>query len=496
MAPPVAPARVLALAMAFAVAAAPGGAAAQDMDDDPLAEGITDPSYRPKALADFWRRAVEPAGAVEPQAPDPADAEGLRGTAAPGRVGAVAERDAEAPFREFRPGRFETGLETVRERRREELEPPGLNLGTFTALPSVEIGTVRTSNVFRTAVDRKADARLSLRPALQIDSRWSRHAASLAAEGEWGPYGTYTSENVLRGSVTADGRADLSPWLAAGLRLGFAAEQEGRGSTDAVNGAARPGRLRSYRAEADISRRFNRLTATLRGGLALSDYDDVDLLGGGSENGDDRDVATRSVGARVTWELGPAANVYADISADRRSYSQSVDDDGFRRSSTGWRGALGTAVEIARLARLDLEAGYVGRNYDDAALQSISDATLDAALTVAVTPVTTFRAGAGTEVEETTAAGASARLIRSAFVGVDHEVLRHFIVSADLAFENEALRGRSAATDTLSASLAGEYALGRQAAIVAGASHEVERPDDGTGEVVENLVSVGLRLRR
>ena len=399
---------------------------------------------------------------------------------------------------DYRAPGFERRLETVADRRRAELDAVGLKAGSFTFFPELQISGSSTDNVFSTATARKSDTIVALRPSFLLRSDWRRHAVALAGEGEWGVYSRYKSENILRGSLTGEARADLTPYASVGLGVSIAGDQEGRGSPDAVAGASGPVALRTYAARANLSQRFNRLVATLRGGISLTDYDDVDLVAGGSDNNDDRDVGANTLGLRLTYEVSPAASVYGDLELDRRSYRQRLDDDGFQRSSDGWRAAIGTNVEVGRLARLDLEVGYEARDYEDARLASIGAVTADGLLTWSMTPLTTLRLGAGTDVAETTAAQASARVTRRASIGVDHELLRHFILGADISFENERLQGgaRTGETDTISASLGGEYRLSRETSVVARLTREVERPRDNGGDIAETIASVGVTLRR
>jgi len=420
--------------------------------------------------------------ALAGQNPDPAFAGARNG----GRAGT------------YRAQGFDTRLETVADRRRAELDPIGLKVGTYTFFPQIQATTTRTDNVFSTTTAKKSDTIVALRPSFELRSDWRRNAVAIAGTGEWGMFTRYKSENILRGALTGEARLDFTPFIAAGLRLSVASDQEGRGSPDAITGASGPVRLRTYGAELSLSRRLNRLVGTLRGGLSLTDYDDVDLLAGGSDNNDDRDVKTSSIGLRLAYELSPAASVYGDLELDRQSNRQPIDDEGFQRSSDGWRAALGTNVEIGRVARLDLEVGYVARNYEDVRLAAIGAVTADGLLTWSMTPLTTLRIGAGTDIGATTVASASARVTRRASIGIDHELLRHFTLGADFTYENERLRGSGEAgkTDTFSASFGGQYRLNRETSIEARFRREVERPGDNSGNTTENVASVGLTLRR
>jgi len=398
---------------------------------------------------------------------------------------------------EYRVRGFESRLETVRSRQRAELEPVGLRAGTFTMFPALEMTTSHTDNIFAASTDRKSDTKFSLKPSILVRSDWSRHGFALTGEGEWGVYSHYRSENTLRGTLAGEGRIDISRFSSAGMRLSFASEQEGRGSSDAVEGAEGPVRYRNFGLQGNFSQRLNRLVATLRGGFLRTDYDDIGLALGGTDNNDDRDVDTGHLGLRLAYEVSPAVRVYGDVEVDRRTYRQRLDDEGYERSSDGWRTAMGTNFEAGGLAHLDLEVGYNSRDFEDARLAAIGAFTADGRFTWAVTPLTTMRLGAGTNVEETTEAGASAKVTRKVSAGLDHELQRHFILSADLGIEREQIRGTPTETDTVTASFGGEYWFGRQASVVAKLAREVEKANNTVGEdVTETVISVGVKLRR
>jgi len=489
--------------------AALGGAqplAAQTAQNDPAADDASLQSLFPEDPWALLRAAFPAAGQrggnddIETPLRPTFGEDAGDGNAAAGQNQGAAATGARTGGRAgtYRAQGFDTRLETVADRRRAELDPIGLKAGTFTFFSQIQVSTARTDNVFSTTAEKKSDTILTLRPSFELQSDWRRHAVALAGTGEWGKFSRYKSEDVLRGALTGEARLDFTPFIAAGLRLSMASDQEGRGSPDANAGATGPVRLRSYEGQLSLAQRFNRLVATLRAGLSLTDYDDVDLRDGGSDNNDDRDVETRSIGLRLAYELSPAASVYGDLELDRQSNRQRIDDDGFRRSSDGWRGALGANVEIGRVARINLEVGYAARDYEDARLAAIGAVTADGLLTWSVTPLTTLRIGAGTDIGATTVASASARVTRRASIGIDHELLRHFTLGADLTYENERLRGGSETekTDTISASFGGEYRLSREASIEARFRREVERAGDNSGDTTENIASVGLTLRR
>ena len=64
---------------------------------------------------------------------------------------------------------------SVMDRERPELDPIGIHLGGFTALPSVQFGLGETDNALLTQTERKHDGFVTVKPRVLVRSNWSVH---------------------------------------------------------------------------------------------------------------------------------------------------------------------------------------------------------------------------------------------------------------------------------------------------------------------------------
>ena len=385
----------------------------------------------------------------------------------------------------------------VRERRREELEPVGLRAGSFLVFPEIETGVQATDNVFAVGTgDKKSDIVYLARPRLRAQSDWGRHELAFAYEGEYGVYDTFTSENPEATRAGVSGRIDLTQATRLSAEAGYAQDQEGRGSVDASDAAAEPTVRRGYTLRGGAEHRISRVTASLRGGIEAVDFENgVDLAGVIIDNSD-RDRTERLVGGRLAYELTGTTTVYGDGEYRWRDYDRALDDGGFARDAERATATAGAILRPRAPLRAEISVGLVHEDAADPRLAELDEVALDTALAWAVTPITTLNAAFQTRLDATTVAGASSSVARTVSAGIDHELRRNLVVSSNVSHEWTDYPGAPLQEETTTVSIAGEWWVTRMAALVAGYEHERQTTNDGSGTITENIVSLGMKMRR
>lgn len=389
----------------------------------------------------------------------------------------------------------EPRLQTVNERPRPELEQLGIRLGSFILTTDTETGAEFTSNVFGDSEDAQSDVLYVIRPNVELRSDWNVHEVGLRFSGEYGSYAENPSENPIETELEASGRLDVTRATALGLRATFATEQESRGDQNVSDTASEPTRSRSYGIEGDASHTFNRLTLALRGSAEVEDFDDSGDAVTGIDNNDDRDATTTGAGLRSTYEVSPATQLFVDAQLNWQRFDQVIDDNGFARDADLRRFTGGVIFEPTPVIRAEIAVGHVHVDLADLRLSSVDAVTVDADIFWSPTPLTTVSASLDTEVDDTTLVGASAEVSRSVGARIDHELLRNLVIGGGGSFERTEFRGITLEEDTILADVGAEYWLSRSLAIVARYEHETQTTNDDQGAVVENVVTVGLRLR-
>ena len=261
------------------------------------------------------------------------------------------------------------------------------------------------------------------------------------------------------------------------------------------------GRSLSYTfgASTAVTQRFNRLALTLRGTLDRSSYDDG-LRSGALRNGGlftnqiSSDYNTVGAVARASYELQPGWTPYVEVRADQRQYDNTLDADGFRRSSDGGTVKVGSTFEITRLVTADLSAGYGQRSYDDARLPDLRGPIADAAITWVATPLTTLTLRGVTSFEETTLAGSSGAITRRVSLDLNHNLLRNLAIGGTLSYLQAEYEGIKLRDDGYAVSANATYRFTRNLSVRAAWAHERANSTDRTQNYIANTYLLSTRF--
>jgi hypothetical protein len=385
----------------------------------------------------------------------------------------------------------------VRQRRREELEPVGLRAGSFLIFPEIETSVQVTDNVFAVGTgDKKSDVVYLARPRVRAQSDWGRHELAFAYEGEYGVYDTFSSEDPEATRAGISGRIDVTQSTRLSAEAGYAQDQEGRGDIDASDAASEPTVRRGYTLRGGVEHQVSRVTASLRGGIEVADFENGIELSGAIIDNSDRDRTETPIGGRLAYELSETTTIYGDGEYRWRDYERAPDDDGFTRDAERVTVTAGAILSPRAPLRAEISVGLVHEDPADPRLAELDEVAFDTVLAWAVTPITTLNAAFQTRLDATTVAGASSSVARTVSAGIDHELRRNLVVSSNVSHEWTDYPGAPLQEETTTVSIAGEWWVTRVAALVAGYEHERQTTNDGSGTISENIVSLGMKVRR
>ena len=284
--------------------------------------------------------------------------------------------------------------------------PTGLDTGGIRFYPSLEIGGVATSNVAQSGTNPKSDFGFRLKPSLRFESDWSRHSWTGQVSAEVLRYLNNPNLSTLTGSADTKFRLDIRHTTQADFTANFTANETGLGDSSLPGNALEPRRDKSFGIGADLVHDFGGLEGSVRLALARSVYDNVALVGGGTEQNADRDYTEPSLTFRAT--LGDSVarlRPYAEISYAPRIHDQTIDDNGQKRNSQGLAGTLGLNFADDPIWQGDVALTYLVRNYADPALSSNSAFGLRGRVQWSPVPLLKLEAVSGVDLGETANAG-------------------------------------------------------------------------------------------
>lgn len=351
--------------------------------------------------------------------------------------------------------------DTVTSRPRPEYDPLGVRLGGFFLYPKAELSEAYRDNIYYSDGNEESDFITVLSPSLLLKSNWNNHALNFFAGADIGRYIDNSDENYEDFRAGFDGRVDIDRSANVTGGFQFAEKHESRSSPDSPSSAAEPATYAEYGPQVAITKRFNRLSMRLGGDLAVLDFDDVTANNGSILNQDDRDRMETEGSFRLGYEIMPQYEAFVRTAVNDRDYDDSVDDNNVNRDSQGWEVMGGVALDLGGVTYGNVFVGYMSQDFDDPTLQSVNGIGFGGDITWNPTQLTTAKFAIARTVEETTLSGAAGALSTQFRAGVDHELLRNVILSANAEYENNDYEGISRDDDIISVGGGGDYLLNR-----------------------------------
>jgi hypothetical protein len=281
--------------------------------------------------------------------------------------------------------------------------PIGIHTGGFSFYPSLDIGSVATSNVAQSNLNRKTDFGLRLKPSIRFESDWSRHSWTGAATAEMMRYLQNPDLSTLTGSVSTNFRLDIRHTTRSDFAASFSASETGLGDTSVPAAAAEQRRDQNFGLSADIVHDFGGLEGSVRAAVNRSNFSDVALTGGGKENNADRNYIEPSLTLRASLgDVGARLKPYAEIAYAPRLHDQSIDRNGQRRDSQGLTGTIGVTLNDGPIWEGDIALAYLVRGYADPNLATASALGLRGRMGWSPMPLLKIEGVTGIDLAETT----------------------------------------------------------------------------------------------
>ena len=295
------------------------------------------------------------------------------------------------------------GLRTATSEGRNDVQ--GVRMGTFILRPSL----TETIGSERTTVGKDTTSRTYLRSGLRasLTSDWDLHQLKIEAEGTWEKTLSGVRQDDPEAKINAELRLDLSDETTATLRAGYSLSREEIGDPNAVANAVTQAEVNEYTAGAEITRDLGVLRTTAGLDFTRQTYGDVTLANGQLIDQSARDNNEGRIRGRLGYELSPALIPFIEASYGRILYDEHVDASGYVRDADLYATKAGLEVDFGEKLKGELAGGYMVADFDDAALHSISAATIDSSALWSPRRGTDIAWNLRTEIEPTTTAGDS-----------------------------------------------------------------------------------------
>lgn len=357
----------------------------------------------------------------------------------------------------------------VRDRPQPAYDPLGIRAGGFTVFPQLQSGVVHDDNVFAAEENRQPATTLRVAPEVLVRSNWSRHALETRARAEIDRNLDFDSENTTDWSLGAAGRLDIVRGVDITLAADYAHDHEARTAAGAGPVARRP--ITFDLASASLAATRTRGRLRLRADAAVLRYDYRDGLNdaGAVIEQDDRNRTVARLTGRADYALSPATALFFQVARDDRDYRIVAWSP--ERSSSGHEALAGVDFELGALIRGEVAAGYIRQDFQDTAYGDLDGFSGRARLSWFPTQLTTLTASAARSVEDTGVIGSAGALRTDLSIGVDHELLRNLILTAETAWSEDDYNGLDRTDTRFAAGFNAVYRLNRHYGLTAGLAY-------------------------
>lgn len=373
--------------------------------------------------------------------------------------------------------------------------PLGIRTGTFLLFPTLEQGIGWTSNASDSPDGGDAvfsETALSL----QAVSDWSRHSATIEADGSYRRSLSGEEISDPEGGVLGTLRLDLGSDFAASASAGYRLRPESASSPYAVEDATSSPLRHTLLGGAEIAKDVGKLGFALRGDVVRDVYGDADLAGGETLSQSDRNSTLATVTLRTGYELSPALRPFVEGEFGRRFFDERVDSAGYERSALRYGARAGLELDLSEKFRGEIAAGWLWERPEDDRLDDVSAPYVAGSLIWSPRRLTEVEFSGSTTVETATAAGETGSVLYTGAVTVRRE-LRHNLTGTALAGLDWRDYVGSGGNELL---LRGELGLtwwmNRNAGITGRLAHERLTSDFEDRDYDASTVYLGLTLQR
>ena len=361
--------------------------------------------------------------------------------------------------------------QSVISRAKTDYAPVGIRMGAFKLLPTLSSENEWKDNIYSSQNNTVSDFIFHVQPALAIQSDWKRHALSFTLNSDVQTYATRSAEDKQNYSFNLDGKFDVLKNSFAQAKFLYANMYEDRGQATSIFGdpssgfsALKPTNYQTMGSSLAYEHKVNRIRLTVGDDATYLRYQNgtAPVTFAVIDNDKNRSRLHNEISFRVGYELNPNYEAFIKTSYNVINYDSQFSVDHLQRSSTGYRGVTGVALDLTGKLTGDVYIGYQSQDYKDSQLNTISGMTGGVGLKWSPSGLTTVQTKIDRIINETVQGLSSGVLSTSMVVNVDHELLRNIILSANAGYMTNNYRGGNNRTENVySAGFDAKYLINR-----------------------------------
>jgi hypothetical protein len=382
---------------------------------------------------------------------------------------------------------------SVRQRPRPDYEAIGIKTGGFTLYPRVTVSAEHDDNIYATAVDEESDTIWRVKPEMAVRSNWSRHALGAYASASINRYADFGSEDTEEYTVGVNGRLDVERGASVTGSLRYQDLTEPRTAPTSPAAATAPVQYTLVSANLNGVKEFNRLRLVGAFDSKAYNYKDAHNSAGGIVEQDTRDRDEFRYSGKAEYAVSPDTALFLALVGNQKNYDLTIAG----RDSDGYTATVGANFELSQVIRGSLEGGYMKQSYDNPAYASIDGFNALGEVEWFPTQLTTVTLNGARTIEEAVVSGSPGYIANTVSAGVDHELLRNVLLSAQANYEKDDYQSIDRNDKRTGFNASATYLMNRSAALVVSYTY-LKQNSSGTNKSSsfdDNKIAASLALQ-
>jgi hypothetical protein len=325
---------------------------------------------------------------------------------------------------------------SVTDRQRLDYDPVGVQIGSFTLLPSVQGGAAYSDNVYQTTTAKVSDGFVAVRPSIKLMSDWEVNSLGVSATGNFVRYFKQTARDEDGWSVGANSRLSLDPYkfVSISARTGRYYEDQFVGAPQANLKSAVSAQSTAGAANIDVQ--IADLRSVIAGDFTHLVYSPVTTFANTSQAQTERNRDIGRIIEHVEYRISPDVMAFVEAVGTFTGYQTNLANGQLNRDSTEVRAQAGVSLDLAAKVRGNLAVGYIDRRYDAPTLyQSVKGFSLNARVEYFPSGLTSVTLAARRDIEDAVYIGAGGFFNNGVTLRVDHELYRNVLLNAAADYE-------------------------------------------------------------
>lgn len=365
--------------------------------------------------------------------------------------------------------------ETVINRPRPEFDPIGLRFDDYFWFPHAELDESYNSNIFATSSKPTTDLITALAPSFDLISIFPRDALNLHGSSLLQFFANHSAQNTQDGTVSADGRYDVTAGSSFFGNAQVAHQHVSYGSPNSPGSPTSPAAIAepvtywTYAGRGGYSQSGRRLSWGVDVGSISAQYNAAPLVGGGSLSQSSQDATISDAALRVSYEIAPDYLGYVRFDGALYDYWHTTPGE-IRPNSKTYRADVGLQILPRHIIYGQVYTGYLVQKFDQSSLGSTSTPDYGGQLVWNVTPLTTlsfnglrtFITGSfANPVTGVSGPAGNGYLASTVQAVADHELFRNLLINANFIYENDSFQGIARTDNVYTASGGVRYLVNR-----------------------------------